>query len=146
IERARARGVEALYSKADRRPAGDHARYRVGVDHPYRSVASYWNNKTVMITGASSGIGKGLALQIAASGGRLGLVARREEVLQEIVDEIKAQNGTAMAISADVGDAAAVQLAADRIRSELGPIDIMIANAGIGVTDHAANLNPNKVG
>jgi len=108
-------------------------------------VANYWNNKTVMITGASSGIGKGLALQIAARGGRLGLIARREEVLQEIVAEIKAKNGTAIAVGADVCDAAAVQTAADRIRSELGPIDIMIANAGIGVTDHAANLDPNKV-
>ena len=98
-----------------------------------------------MITGASSGIGKGLALQIAARGARLGLVARREELLQEIVEEIKAQNGTAIAVSADVRDGAAVQLATDRIRTEFGPIDIMIANAGIGVTDHAANLNPNKV-
>lgn len=108
-------------------------------------MANYWNNKTVMITGASSGIGKGLALQIAANGGRLGLIARREEVLKEIVDEIEAQNRTAIAVSADVRDAAAVKTAADRIRSTLGPIDILIANAGIGVTDHAANLNPDKV-
>jgi short-subunit dehydrogenase len=108
-------------------------------------VATYWSDKTVLITGASSGIGKGLALQIAANGARLGLIARREEVLEEIVAEIKAHNGTATAASADVRDAAAVQSATDRIRAELGPIDIMIANAGIGVTDHAANLNPHKV-
>lgn len=107
--------------------------------------SKYWNNKTVMITGASSGIGKGLALQIAARGARLGLIARRVELLHELVDEIQAQNGTAIALGADVRDESAVHAAADRICSDLGPIDIMIANAGIGVTDHAANLNPNKV-
>jgi short-subunit dehydrogenase len=98
-----------------------------------------------MITGASSGIGKGLALEIAARGGRLGLVARREDLLSEIVAEIKARNGTAIAVAADVRDAQAVKTAADRIRAELGPVDVLIANAGIGVTDHAANLNPEKV-
>jgi short-subunit dehydrogenase len=108
-------------------------------------VAKYWHNKTVMITGASSGIGRGLALEIAARGGRLGLIARREEVLNELVDQIKAQGGAAIAVGADVRDAPAVRTAAERIRTELGPIDVMIANAGIGATDHAANLNPDQV-
>jgi len=98
-----------------------------------------------MITGASSGIGKGLALSIAAGGGRLGLLARREELLDEIVDQIKAQGGKAIAISADVRDAQAVRAAADRIRAELGPIDVMIANAGIGTSNHASQLNPDQV-
>ena len=108
-------------------------------------MAKYWNNKVVMITGASSGIGKGLALEIAARGGRLGLIARRADALNELVNEIKAQNGTAIAVAADVRDAAAMRSAADRVRSELGPIDILIANAGVGVTDHAQNLNPAQV-
>jgi short-subunit dehydrogenase len=108
-------------------------------------VAKYWNNKTVLITGASSGIGKGLALEIAARGGRLGLVARREDVLKEIVDEIKQRNGTAVAVSADVRDANALKQAADRVRAELGPIDVLIANAGVGVTDHGAKLDPQAV-
>ena len=108
-------------------------------------MAKYWNNKTVLITGASSGIGKGLALEVAARGGRLGLVARREEVLNEIVEEIRAHNGTAIAVGADVRDANAMKQAADHVRSDLGPIDVLIANAGIGVTDHAANLDPEKV-
>jgi short-subunit dehydrogenase len=106
---------------------------------------TFWNNKTVLITGASSGIGRGLAVEIAARGGRLGLVARRVEVLDEIVTEIRTQNGTAIAVGADVRDANALKQAADRVRAELGPIDVLIANAGIGVTDHAANLDPEKV-
>ena len=107
--------------------------------------SKYWNNKTVFITGASSGIGKGLALEIAARGGRLGLLARREEVLQEIVDEIKSRQGTAIAVAADVRDSKAVRAAADRCRAELGPIDVMIANAGIGATNPASQLDPEQV-
>jgi short-subunit dehydrogenase len=103
---------------------------------------TYWTNKVVMITGASSGLGRGMALEIAARGGHLGLLARREDLLNEIVDEAKKRNVKAVAATADVRDAKAVREAADRFRKELGPIDIMIANAGIGTADHAASLTP----
>ena len=93
-----------------------------------------------MITGASSGIGKGIALEIAARGAHLGLLARREELLKEIVDEVK--NVKVVAASADVRDVEAVRAASDRFRNELGPIDILIANAGIGTSDHATRLTP----
>lgn len=95
-----------------------------------------------MITGASSGIGRGVALEIASRGGHLGLLARREDLLNEIVDEARARNVKAVAATADVRDAKAVREAADRFRAELGPIDILIANAGIGTTDHAVRLTP----
>jgi short-subunit dehydrogenase len=95
-----------------------------------------------MITGASSGIGKGLALAIAARGGRLGLLARREELLNEIVAEI---DGKAVAVTADVRDAQVVRAAADKVRAALGPIDVMIANAGVGTSNHASQLNPDQV-
>src|SRR5678815_2274637 len=95
-----------------------------------------------MITGASSGIGKGLALEIASRGANLGLLARREELLNEIVSEARARNVKAVAASADVREVKAVREAADRFRRELGPIDILIANAGIGTSDHATRLTP----
>jgi short-subunit dehydrogenase len=103
---------------------------------------SYWTNKVVMITGASSGIGKGVALEIASRGANVGLIARREELLNELVTEIKARNVKAIAATADVRDAAAVRAAADRFRKELGPIDVLIANAGIGTSHHAIELQP----
>ena len=103
---------------------------------------TYWTNKVVMITGASSGLGRGMALEIAARGGHLGLLARREDLLNEIVDEAKARNVKAVFATADVRDAKAVREAADRFRHELGPIDILIANAGIGTADHAVRLTP----
>jgi len=103
---------------------------------------TYWTNKVVMITGASSGLGRGMALEIAARGGQLGLLARREDLLNEIVAEARKRNVKAIAATADVRDAKAVREAADRFRRELGPIDILIANAGIGTADHAVRLTP----
>src|SRR5689334_6954418 len=103
---------------------------------------TYWTNKVVMITGASSGIGSGLALEIASRGAHLGLLARREDLLKEIVAEAGKRNVKAVAATADVRDAKAVREAADQFRKELGPIDILIANAGIGTSDHAVRLTP----
>jgi len=102
----------------------------------------YFTDKVVMITGASSGIGRGLALEIASRGGHLGLLARREDLLNEIVAEATKRGVKASAAAADVRDAKAVRAAADRFRRELGPIDILIANAGIGTADHTARLTP----
>ena len=95
-----------------------------------------------MITGASSGIGRGIALEVAARGGHLGLLARREDLLNEIVAEAKVRKVKAVAATADVRDAKAVREAADRFRKELGPIDILIANAGIGTASHIVSLTP----
>jgi short-subunit dehydrogenase len=103
---------------------------------------AYWTNKVVMITGASSGIGRGVALEIAARGASIGLLARRESLLDELVSEIKARNAKAVSASADVRDAKAVREAADHFRKEIGPIDVLIANAGIGTADHAIKLQP----
>ncbi len=100
---------------------------------------NFWTDKTVMITGASSGIGRGLALAIADRGARLGLLARRQSLLDEIAGSVKSR---AVSVVADVRDANAVKLAADRVREELGPIDILIANAGIGTADHISRLDP----
>jgi short-subunit dehydrogenase len=108
-------------------------------------LTTFWTNKTVMITGASSGIGKGLALEVAARGARLGLVARRQELLDEVVAAVQSRGGRAIAVAADVRDAEAMKAAAERIRTELGPIDILIANAGIGTSSHISELDPNHV-
>ena len=95
-----------------------------------------------MITGASSGIGRGLALELSRRGARLGLVARRAAALDEIVGEISSRNGRALALAADVQDATALRGAADRLRAEFGHIDVLIANAGIGLTADAAEMQP----
>jgi short-subunit dehydrogenase len=104
---------------------------------------THWKNKIVLITGASSGIGKELALQLTRRGASVGLVARRVEMLSEIVNEISAQGGTGLSLVADVTNAAEIRAQADRLRTELGPIDVLIANAGTGgPVVHPAQLQP----
>lgn len=106
---------------------------------------SYWNNKVVLITGASSGIGRGLAVHLASRGARLGLVARRASVLDEVIAEIKDAGGKAEPIIADVQDADALKGGAQRLAEIFGPIDILVANAGVGTTTHASKLEPSEV-
>ena len=104
--------------------------------------SGFWTNKSVMITGASSGIGKGLALDLSARGAKVGLLARRQNLLDEIVNAVRLRGNKAFAVAADVRDADAMRAAVDRCRAELGPIDILIANAGIGTSNHISQLDP----
>ncbi len=98
-----------------------------------------------MITGASSGIGRGLAVELARRGAKLGLVARRAEALDDVVREIEASGSRALASPADVSNPGSIAAAADKLRSGLGPIDILIANAGIAPTKDAAELRGEEV-
>lgn len=98
-----------------------------------------------MITGASSGIGRALAKGAAARGARVGLIARRASALDEVITDIQGHGGTALAVAADVNDADALSNAAQRFASELGPIDTLIANAGVAPTSHATNLEPDEL-
>jgi len=104
-----------------------------------------FQDKVVMITGASSGIGRGLALEVARGGARVGLIARRADVVQEVVREIEAVGSKAIALPADVQDAKSLSAAADKLREEFGPIDILIANAGIGPTRDAADIDAAEI-
>lgn len=98
-----------------------------------------------MITGASSGIGRGLAVELARRGAKVGLVARRVEAIDEAVREIEAAGGKASALPADVQNEESLRAAADRLRAELGPIDVLIANAGIGPNRDAADFSAQEV-
>lgn len=98
-----------------------------------------------MITGASSGIGRGLAVELARRGAKLGLVARRVEALDEVVGEIEALGGKAVAFPSDVQNSRSLGEVVESLTAELGPIDVLIANAGIGPTKHAAELRGEEV-
>ena len=98
-----------------------------------------------MITGASSGIGRALAVTIASRGARVGLIARRASVLDEVVQEIGRSNGAALPIIADVQDTEGMRTAAQELAKAFGPIDVLIANAGVGTTTHASKLEPAEI-
>lgn len=111
----------------------------------------FWAGKVVLITGASSGIGRGLALELAQRGATLGLVARRKAILDEIVLEIGTSKSgnekpeNVIALPADVQDAESMRAAAERLQFEFGKVDVLIANAGIGVTNDASELDAGKL-
>src|ERR1700738_3931329 len=104
-----------------------------------------WSNKVVLVTGASSGIGRGLGVALAQRGAAVGLLARRAEALEEIVDEIEAAGGRAIALPADVTEPDQVRSAACALRRKFGYIDVLIANAGVGATTYAVDLCEREV-
>lgn len=93
---------------------------------------SFWKEKVVFLTGASSGIGEALAIEMAKRGAKLGLLARREELLKELAAKCAKHGAQTLVLAADVTNEQAVLDAADALREEFGHIDILIANAGIG--------------
>jgi short-subunit dehydrogenase len=89
-------------------------------------------NQNAIITGASSGIGWALARELARQGCRVGLVARRKEQLDKLAEEIRQAGGTAAIASADVADRRQILTAIADLRAQLGPCDLLVANAGVG--------------
>ena len=82
-----------------------------------------------IVTGASSGIGEGIAAMLAGEGVKVVLVARREQELQRVAAGIRRQGGTALIAPADLRDEAALNALVDRTQGTLGPVDILV-NAG----------------
>jgi NADP-dependent 3-hydroxy acid dehydrogenase YdfG len=89
------------------------------------------NNKVVLITGASSGIGEATARTLAANGHQVVLGARRTDRLEKIVAEIREAGGTAEFRKLDVADRADVQAFVDFARQKFGRVDVMFNNAGV---------------
>jgi short-subunit dehydrogenase len=85
-----------------------------------------------LVTGASSGIGRLLALRFAAAGARVALVARRERELEELAEEIRGNGGDAVTLVCDVGDREQALATADRAIDTVGTIDVLVNNAGYG--------------
>ncbi len=90
------------------------------------------SDASVVITGASSGIGRATARAFAESGARLTLAARRHEVLQDVARECRALGGAAKAVKTDVGDPESVRALARAAEEAYGRIDVWVNNAGVG--------------
>src|SRR5688572_28471107 len=90
------------------------------------------SGRTVLITGASAGIGAACARVFAAEGARLVLAARRAERLQEAADKLRGSGTDVLALELDVRDAAAVAETVGALPAEWSAIDVLVNNAGLG--------------
>jgi len=113
------------------------------------------NGKVIVITGASSGFGKGAALEFARASANLVLAARRDELLDELVQQCKAEGSVAIAVPTDVSKQDDMQLLAQQAIDNFGHFDVWINNAGVGalgnfwdipLEDHVHLIEINLIG
>ena len=102
----------------------------------------YFRGRTMLVTGASSGIGRDIAVTFAAMGARVALVARRKSLLNDLAEQIRADGGDALVLSADVAKPADVREAVRLTLAEFGHMDILVNSAGVLETAPVESMNP----
>ncbi|TFH65844.1 MAG: SDR family NAD(P)-dependent oxidoreductase [Gemmatimonadales bacterium] len=103
------------------------------------------NWRVCFITGASSGLGMGLAIRLAKDGYAVGLAARRESKLEEVAGRVREQGGTAAIYPCDVSQRDQVTEAVRRCEEELGPVELLVANAGVSVNTRVEAFDAGEV-
>jgi short-subunit dehydrogenase len=98
--------------------------------------------QTVVLTGASAGVGRATAREFARRGARIALLARNEQALEATAAEVRNDGGTAIVVPTDVADAGQVEAAADRAERELGPIDVWVNDAMASVFGRVRQIDP----
>ncbi|WP_040795741.1 MULTISPECIES: SDR family NAD(P)-dependent oxidoreductase [Nocardia] len=88
------------------------------------------SNRVALVTGGAQGIGEGISRKLAAVGFRVAVADLNLEAAQQTAKEIEAAGGAAVAISVDVTDTASVRAAVEQVTTELGPIEVVVNNAG----------------
>jgi NADP-dependent 3-hydroxy acid dehydrogenase YdfG len=99
----------------------------------------------VVITGASSGVGRATAREFARRGARIGLIARDRERLELALREVEALGGNGLVLPLDVADAAAVDAAVEQVEAAFGPLDIWVNNAMTSVLSPVHQLQADEV-
>ncbi|MFI9024630.1 SDR family oxidoreductase [Streptomyces sp. NPDC053560] len=100
--------------------------------------------QTVVVTGASAGVGRAVARRFALRGARVGLLARGQAGLEAAAQEVAAAGGRALAVPLDVADPAQVEAAADAVEAEFGPIDVWVNCAFAGVFAPFTEVRPEE--
>jgi 3-oxoacyl-[acyl-carrier protein] reductase len=98
------------------------------------------NNKVAIVTGASRGIGKKIAVELAKKGMRVVLAARNETMLRSVQFEIERSGGTAMAVTTDVTSEESVRRLVETTISTYGTVDVLVNNAGIGYFSNVTDM------
>ncbi|MDP3843979.1 MAG: SDR family oxidoreductase [Oxalobacteraceae bacterium] len=101
-----------------------------------------FEGKIALITGASSGLGARFAKILAQAGAQVVLASRRIERLKELRAEIEAEGGAAHVVSLDVTDYASIKSAIAHAETEAGPIDILVNNSGVSITQRLLDVTP----
>src|SRR5882757_2109940 len=91
------------------------------------------SKETILVTGASQGLGRQFARVLAAHGAAVVLAARQTAKLKGLEEEIKTNGGRAAAVAMDVTDGASIVAAIDAAEAALGPVTVLINNAGIAI-------------
>ncbi|MGP8058472.1 MAG: SDR family NAD(P)-dependent oxidoreductase [Acidimicrobiales bacterium] len=99
----------------------------------------------VLVTGASSGIGAGLAEEFARRGARVGICARRQDRLEEVLERCRGHSRESQMWVTDLADPAAVDALAAAVVEEFGGVDVLVNNAGIPKRRHVTRLDPATV-
>ena len=102
------------------------------------------NGKVAAVLGVGPGLGAAVARRFAREGFAIGLMARGEENLGAVREEVERSGGTALAVAADATDAASVASAFDRVRGELGAPEVFVYNAGAFQTGGILELSPDQ--
>lgn len=90
------------------------------------------NGRVALVTGAATGLGRACALELASRGAAVAVnYARSRDAAEATADEIRAAGGRAQAVQADVADAAAVEAMSGEVERSLGPVELLVANAGV---------------
>src|SRR5919106_177140 len=103
-----------------------------------------FRDQVVAITGASTGVGRALARAFGAEGARVALIARNAEALAHAEEEVQFAGGDALALTVDVADAGAVEVAADAIVDRWGKLDVWVNNAMVSVLSPALEMTPDE--
>lgn len=100
-----------------------------------------FTNRAAVVTGASSGIGRALAVALATRGARVGAIARRADRLDDLVSEIRASGRSIEAVACDVTNRTETVAAVRGLAQKIGPVDLLVANAGLGRPAGADPMN-----
>ena len=93
--------------------------------------SKFLTDKVALVTGASRGLGKSIALALAAEGASIAAVARSEDALKDTLEAVRAAGGVAEPFALDVADSAAAEATVEKVIARFGHVDVLVNNAGV---------------